>query len=497
MNLTLKSYAVSATSVSQTFWSIPWQVVLQWVVVVGIGLGLGGYVLAFSYLPQELAYLSLMAVLASFMLLIVGQVKRVLLAVILFELPIQMDIYLNYQPKMETLGVSYVGLNVSVTLLCLLILYGVWLAELLAREVTVSHAKSYVNIPLFIYMAIVFLTVVVAYDVEAAVYGIALLLQSLLLYIYIVHAVQTRADLLFVITMILSALVLESLIIILLRGAGQGIKIGLINARIDGTRVGGTVGGPNAAASYLALLMAPAFSLLITRLGRWYKWLAVIAFGLGGIALLFTESRGGFIAVAISLFLFCLFTWQRGWLSLVVPIIMVFFIVLALLVFQDALLSRMAEDDGGSAASRMPLNRLAFRMIQDHPLGVGINNFMFALFERRYPLENTRTWISAVHNRYLFVWAETGVGGLAAFIWFFLATIHRGWLCWRRGDRLLSPLALAFAVALAGQMIHMAVAQFTGRSQLQMQLLVAAIITAMYQMDGLRTHYQNQTKLQQ
>ncbi len=269
----------------------------------------------------------------------------------------------------------------------------------------------------------------------------------------------------------------------------------MISARIDGVRVGGTVGGPNTAAAYLTLLIAPSLGILITQVGYWYKRLAVVAFGLGGVALILTFSRGGWTAVAISVILLGLFSWHRGWLPLKSPIVIVVFAAIILVFFQDSILARVIEDDGGSAESRIPLMKLAFQLIRDHPLlGVGANNF--AIVVRQYVTpEFSGAYISAVHNKFLLVWAETGTGALVAFIWFLMATIRQGWQSWQRRDRFLSPIALGLTLAIVGQMFHMTVARFSGRPQIQMLWLVAGIITAIYyNMDGETSPSDSETK---
>jgi O-antigen ligase len=99
-------------------------------------------------------------------------------------------------------------------------------------------------------------------------------------------------------------------------------------------------------------------------------------------------------------------------------------------------------------------------------------------------------FLFVVHNKYLLVWAETGIVGLLAFLGFLFATVHRGWQGWRFRDRLLSPLALGLTVAIAGQMVHMFFDVFHSRPQVQTLWLAAALVFAirnMYNGAGLGT----------
>ena len=91
-------------------------------------------------------------------------------------------------------------------------------------------------------------------------------------------------------------------------------------------------------------------------------------------------------------------------------------------------------------------------------------------------------WVFTVHNKYLLVWAETGIPGMVTFLVFLMTTLRRGWRVWTAGDAFLAPLALAFTAAVVGHMIHMSADLFSGRFQLQLLWLVAALIHAMYGM---------------
>jgi O-antigen ligase len=326
----------------------------------------------------------------------------------------------------------------------------------------------------------------VAYDANLAIFDIFLLLQAFLLFFYIVGTVRTRQDVLYILIVLLTGLILESLVMIGLRLIGHSVTIANITASIEGgVRVSGTIGSPNSAASYLTLLLAPAFSLFIARLNPGYKWLAVFAFGLGGVALVLTLSRGGWLAFILSIGILSVLAWYRGWLRPIIPLVGVMVAVLAYSLFQDTLIARLFGDDDGSTYSRVPLMRIAFRMIQDHPvLGVGTNNYAFVLSQYITP-DVSQEWLYVVHNKYLLVWAETGLVALIAYIWFLLATIWRGWQGWRLKDRVLSPLALGFTATIVGQMAHMNVDVFNGRPHVQMLWLIAGLITAISRMDLL------------
>ena len=119
-------------------------------------------------------------------------------------------------------------------------------------------------------------------------------------------------------------------------------------------------------------------------------------------------------------------------------------------------------------------------MIADNPvLGVGANNFTSAM-DQYATSEFRHEWLWAVHNKYLLILAETGIGGLLAYVAFLLSILRKGWQCWKLGDSVLSPLALGLVAAIAGHMVHQGVDLFRDRPLQQLLLLVAGLLAAMY-----------------
>lgn len=458
----------------------------HWLIASATGLFLGGCVLASFALPRSWALITVVVVLAPFVVMVVGQVQRFLLAIILLEIPLGIDVHLGYQEAAAEFG-AVGGLNLSLTTLCLALLYALWLAQLLARQAELPPRLLRNSLPPTIYLTIVGLSLFVARDVTLAGFYMVMLLQAFLLYIYIIYAIRTREDVRFVIAMLLVGLALQGLIMIAVRFAGFELDIASVSTRVHsdfGLRGGGTIGSPNGAAGYLVILLAPALGVLLGRWGWRLKWLAAFAFGLGLVALLITQSRGGWAAFAISVALFYALAWYRGWLSPKVHLAALAALLLFAAVSQDDIATRLSADDRGAAYSRVPLMRLAFQIIQDNPLlGVGVNNFAVVLPQYLTP-EFGREWIYTVHNQFLLIWAEAGFAALTAFLWFLATVLRRGWRVWKLGDPLLSPLTLGFTVAIVGHMAHMNVDIFNGRPHVQTLWLVAGLITAISQIEN-------------
>lgn len=483
---------MSTTFAQQIRASISPSSLVQWIVVAAVGLGLGLYTLAVSYLPVKWMAMLVLAAICPFVVMILGNVRKWLLVIIMLDTSLQVDANLFYRTNLATLG-AIGGLNISITTLALAILYALWLGRLLSRLETQPGRLLRLSLPFAAYLVFVILSAGVAQDVTLSFFEISLLAQMFLLYLYVAGTVRTREELRFIVTLLSIGLLIQSLLIIGMYFTKQDFSLGgIISTRTNAVytsgsgqwRPGGTLGSPNSAASYLGMLLPIVLSILFTRLGRGYKWLAALTFGAGTIALILTLSRGGWIAFAVSISLLCLFAWHRGWLAPTTPLAVAMILMLLFVPIQDIILTRLVGDDGGAALSRLPLIQLAFRMITDNPiLGVGSNNFAIRLKEYAV-LEMADPWLYTVHNKYLLIWAETGLGGLMTFLLFLGATLHRGRQAFKSADRFLSPLALGFTVAVVGQMSHMLVETY--RVVPQSLWLITALLAAIYSMAGDR-----------
>lgn len=413
--------------------------------------------------------------------------EKVLLAVVLLDTSFPIDASLLHREELGELS-AIGGFNVSLTTLVLPVLYVSWILSLLSGDGRFS-ARLRASTPLVCYAAVVALSAFYAYDPSMVLRELSVLVPILLVHIYIASARRTR-DVAFVAVVLISAFALHAFIAVIIGATGFSLDVGPINLGLmtteDGSmrRVAGAFGHPNLLAAHLAMLLAPALSITLTDLPRGFKVVAVIGVVCAGCALLMTMSRGGLVAVGVSLVLFCVGASRHHGMWLAVPAMMAAGAVAFLVVFQTGFVTR-AADDGGAASARLPLAWTALEMIGDHPLlGVGANNFTTMIGDYKYVKSFTGDWVSTVHNKYLMVWSETGLLGLAAFLWFLAASLRISWLVWRRQHPLLAPLALGLGAALAGEMLHMAVDIFNVRSVIQLLTINAGLLVAIRALDA-------------
>lgn len=175
--------------------------------------------------------------------------------------------------------------------------------------------------------------------------------------------------------------------------------------------------------------------------------------------------------------------WLRGWLPRWAVGVAVTLTLAGAVPLARVYEKRVAGDDDGSAASRKHLAAIAWEMICDRPLfGFGAGNCHLAGEPYADQGKYRSEWYYTIHCKYLLVWIETGIVGLATFLVMMVNGIRHGLLAWRAGGPAWAPLGLALAAAVFGHMLHMAVDIFNSRTQVQMLWAVLGITAAVYRL---------------
>ena len=426
-----------------------------------------------------------LALLSPFAALRAKSVQKVLLGIVVLDIPLQLGTHLFYREADASSG-ALAGLSVSVTTIALLVLYVSWFLQRLAHRGQKARSSPQRNWALLSYLGFSALSILAARDARLSAFGIFFLVQMYLVFCYLAHFVRTRRDVLFVLSFLLAGCLIEGVLMV---GLGFGYVStslwGPLHIRVDHDatnkfpRVGGTVGSPNEAGAYLSVVLSVAVSVLFVEVERKYKLLAAAVLAFGGAALVLTFSRGAWIAFALATILFFCSTGLRKQIRFKPLIPFAAILLFLYLPFQSEINNRLFSDDNGSAESRIPLMNLAFRMMADNPiLGVGENNFSASMSDYLTP-EFRKGFLYTVHNKYLLIWTEIGPGGLLAYLAFFIGILRMGLACWKQGDPFLSTLALGMTVAVAANMVHQSVEILQDRGVTQLLWLIAGLIVAL------------------
>ena len=283
------------------------------------------------------------------------------------------------------------------------------------------------------YLLLTALSLVVATDKLVGLFNVVLLIQTFLVFVFVVSTVRDWPDFRFIMVMLVLAVFIESNAVIVSYLVGHDFAFAGVTGYAYGSpdqtssiyRPGGTIGSPNVAGTFLGVSLAPVLVLLKTPVSHRVKIFAAASFGLGIIALVLTFSRGGWLAFVTSMIVVVAASRVRPLFNVGTTVVFVLLSLLIVLPFRDVILARL--NDSAGTASRVPLMQIAWHVVSDHPFfGIGVNNYFFALQKYAGP-EFTGEWLAIVHNQFLLVWAEAGVFTLLAFVAFLVSVIWRGW----------------------------------------------------------------------
>lgn len=181
-------------------------------------------------------------------------------------------------------------------------------------------------------------------------------------------------------------------------------------------RVFSTLVNPNILAGYLVLVIAYSTA-FFNQTKAYKKWrLTFLVTGLlAALCLLYTYSRGNWVACAVMLLAFCVLFCRKAF----IPILGGGAAVLA--TGGTAVLHRLASIQGGyggdtSIALRMAYLKSTKWIIEEFPLGVGWYGYRFVYPTYNFYLADKSVIMYHCHNIFLNIWAELGAHGLLAFL---------------------------------------------------------------------------------
>ena len=217
-------------------------------------------------------------------------------------------------------------------------------------------------------------------------------------------------------------------------------------------RVFSTLVNPNILAGYLVLVIAYSTA-FFNQTKAYKKWrLAFLVTGLlAALCLLYTYSRGNWVACAVMLLAFCVLFCRKAF----IPILGGGAAVLA--TGGTAVLHRLASIQGGyggdtSIALRMAYLKSTKWIIEEFPLGVGWYGYRFVYPTYNFYLADKSVIMYHCHNIFLNIWAELGAHGLLAFlvVWWGIF-LPAGWTLAYHGRSLwLKAMGRGYVLATVG-----------------------------------------------
>jgi putative inorganic carbon (hco3(-)) transporter len=223
-------------------------------------------------------------------------------------------------------------------------------------------------------------------------------------------------------------------------------------------RATGTIGYTTTFAQYMGMLSPLALSMLLFERskGTWFFYGA--GYALGTIATLLSLSRAEVMNLMIVAAGVVVLAWYKRYLFerrvIRTLVLIAAFALASVMPFRQAIIGRFVLPDEDSAASRIPMARVALRVIQANPLfGVGLHNYTQVM--REYGLDRLFSGVEfPVHNTFLYIAAEIGILGLASLLSLWAVTYKRLFGSLRGGDELRWHVAAGVILGLTALFVH-------------------------------------------
>lgn len=360
------------------------------------------------------------------------------------------------------------GINIALSDISFICLF----AYLLFTKRPLSGLSGRLVIPVLLMIGSVILSLINSTWIRLSLFEAILLAQVFFLYyVVLTSAIESEKELRFVIMALMISLLVQGSFGILQYLTGYGLDVFVTGTPVteiseEGVvyRALGTIGKPNGLAMYLVPLILLVTAMLITTEVKRYRGLGTLAAAAGAISLLFSFSRGGWMAFVFA-FLILLFTVAKsGRTKAGTTFAAITVVVLMGVVFYPQIHYRLVSEEGAAAAvDRIYLIKIAWNMIKESPIvGVGANTFMSVIGQYQRGAELHDIYLHMVHNQYLLVFAETGVVGMVAFLWFLIACFRESFECVRsRTNELTRAIGLSAGAGFAAMATHMMVDMYS------------------------------------
>ena len=415
---------------------------IGWPVLVILGgIICGLFILFLTFLPTKWGVLGAIGMMVPFIAVLTGDVKRFFLAILVFALPIQLDVTIRHSGHLG----GAAGFIISLFDITLAILYVLWISELVRNKRKINFFPS-ISLPFFLLIGIATLSMVNASSPKLSLFEIVQMLKMYLGFLYIANNLKSRKEIQFVVAFLLLGLFLESVLglaqykfdrpfVPSILGGPE--KLGYIRLGEPLSRISGTWASYNDFAWYLTFMMPISMSLLFSGIRRIYKSLCGLTLVVGIGALICTLSRAGWSSFVIAALIVLLLNFSKTkgktglnnfTASIAAILITVSIVVTVNPQFLNIVNRRTFGDDYDAARSRIPQMQVALNIIKTNPLlGVGINNYTEVMHDYdTTDIKLTSITRHQVHNIFLQIAAEMGIMGLAIFIWLVLMVYKEG-----------------------------------------------------------------------
>ena len=335
------------------------------------------------------------------------------------------------------------------------------------------------------------------------------ILRGYLIVVCLVNFIKTPKDLNVVITALFAGLAFQTgLAIYQWRFGSLGLRI-LGETPYITWRTRGTFQHESYFGNYLAFLIPIVYRLFVFYKAKTQKeqYQYGILFAVAIMALFTSFTRGPWLSFTLSVSAMTLWSFHRKKLKpkKMIPLLLIMIMGFVFLIRYTPSIIEQFSSKGGrqySTKIRMPLNRVAFRMMKAFPI-MGVGQGMYSMYSPDFVYdheEGVEDWqiyqlkTDMVHNTYLKIGAETGFPGLGMFLFYIFMVYKIGIKNINSVDSYLSNLSIGILTGYTSLLIAFLASPDFRIHQINVLVwMMGAILLAISNLDE---KYRNIIKLQ-
>jgi putative inorganic carbon (hco3(-)) transporter len=388
---------------------------------------------------------------------------------------------------------AYIGWTNEIMLSISDISFLLLVPSILFKEGFIRNSRRMI-MPIALFTGACLLSVLNSTWIRMTIFQVVMLIQCAVLYgLVLYNALETEEDLFFVIKCFSVSLLVQGFFGVAQFVTGReldyfstGPGIGELWTLASGSgirRAVGTVGRANGFAEYVSPLLMIAITMFLWgRKSRLFYGMTCI---LALLALVFSFSRGGWIGFLPAFIILTFILSKKGIVQIGKVRLVWAAILLVTLIFLPQISERIFGDDANAAGSRIPLIKIAFNMIAEHPItGIGTNTFRSVIRNYMAGIDESTTYLHVVHNQYLLVFAEAGIIGLLSFLWLMYSFFRESIWCVRNENTLPQLIGVATLAGYVAMSVHMLVDMYSSLLANSLMFAFFAVSSAANRISG-------------
>lgn len=331
----------------------------------------------------------------------------------LFAIPI--GIVLLFRPEIGLLVIIFIlpleALNevgsVSITKALSVVVFGAAIMSFILFDRERLLVKSPQNLLILLFIIVAIFSVIVAISPERTIGRLMKLFRVAALYFFLVNFIRTEKQ-------------LNWAIWVFVLGGFASSLYGFFDPLQTGQRFYGALGQPNLYALSMVVRLPIIFALIQTEKGVLKKILLLFMFLVIIYGVILSGSRGGLLALGLSLILFVLVQEKKAvWLSVMTVVFVVGFLIMPESVkIRVGITGAQPSDDAGNSTDRRESYQIfGLEVWRQNPLfGVGLDGFAEAYAQSEYRFLQKGDSLRIAHNTYMEILVGTGVVGTILFL---------------------------------------------------------------------------------